>query len=181
MKKYLCVVPLVLLFCFTIACQDKAATAELEKYRAQAKVEEQNKALLSRMWEMWNNGNFEAWKQIHAPEYVWYSPSNSPKPSTIEETIEMGRMFRNSFPDVTTRIEELIAVGDKVITRWIMTGTQKGEFVGIPATGNKVENSGIMITRIENGKIVEDREDGDMLVLMKQLGMELKPKEAKKK
>jgi steroid delta-isomerase-like uncharacterized protein len=92
----------------------------------------------------------------------------------------MGKMFRNSFPDVTTRIEELIAVGDKVITRWIMTGTQKGEFVGIPATGNKVENSGIMITRIENGKIVEDREDGNMLVLMQQLGMELRPKEVKK-
>lgn len=51
--------------------------------------------------------------------------------------------------------------------------------MGIGATGNKVENSGIMITRIENGKIVEDKEDWDMLGLMQQLGMELKPKEAK--
>jgi steroid delta-isomerase-like uncharacterized protein len=180
MKKILYVVPLIFLICFTQACQDKAARAALEKHKAQAKVEEQNIALLSRMWELWNSGDFEAWKQIHSPEYVWYSPSNSLKPSSREETIEMGKLFRNSFPDVTTRTEELIATGNRVITRWIMRGTHKGEFEGIPATGNKVENSGIMITRIENGIIVEDKEDGDMLGLMQQLGMELKPKETKK-
>jgi purine nucleoside permease len=46
MKKLLCIVPLVLLFCFTIACQDKADMAELERYKAQAKVEQQNEVLL---------------------------------------------------------------------------------------------------------------------------------------
>jgi steroid delta-isomerase-like uncharacterized protein len=181
MKKLLCIVPLVLLFCFTIACQDKAAMAELEKYKAQAKLEEQNKALLSRMWEMWNKGDFEAWKQMHADEYVYYSPSNSTKPMSREETIEMGKAFFKSFPDATTSIEELIAAGDKVITRWILRGTHKGEFSGIPATGNKVENSGIMMTRIEKGKIVEDKEDYDVLGMLQQLGMELKPIAAKKK
>jgi len=175
MKKYACVVPLVLVFCFPIACQDKAAMAELEKFNAQAKVEEQNKVLLSRMWEMWNKGNFEAWKQMHADEYVYYSPSNSTEVLSREETIEMGKAFFRSFPDATTSIEECIAAGDKVITRWILRGTHKGEFAGIPATGNKVENSGIMITRIENGKVVEDKEDYDTLGMMQQLGMELKP------
>jgi predicted ester cyclase len=61
-----------------------------------------------------------------------------------------------------------------------MRGTHQGEFAGIPATGNKVEISGIMIGRIENGKIVEEREEMDMLGLFMQLGMELKPKEVKK-
>ncbi|MCX5911844.1 MAG: ester cyclase [Deltaproteobacteria bacterium] len=181
MKKYAYVVPLVLVFCFPIACQDKAAMAKLEKFSAQAKVEEQNKVLLSRMWEMWNKGNFEAWKLMHADEYVYYSPSNSTKGLSREETIEMGKAFFKSFPDATTSIEELIVAGDKVITRWILRGTHKGEYAGISATGNKVENSGIMITRIENGKIVEDKEDYDTFGMMTQLGMELKPVEAKKK
>ena len=180
MKKYLCVVPLVLLFCFTIACQNKAAKAELEKFKAQAAVEEQNKALLNRTWEAWNRGDFEAWKQMHADDYAYYSPSNSTKPLSREETIEMGKVFFKGFPDATTSIEELIAAGDKVITRWILRGTHKGEFAGITATGNKIENSGIMITRIENGKIVGDKEDYDILGMMQQLGIELKPIEAKK-
>jgi len=180
MKKYLCVVPLVLLFCFTIACQNKAAKAELEKFKAQAAIEEQNKALLNRTWEAWNRGDFEAWKQMHADDYAYYSPSNSTKPLSREETIEMGKVFFKGFPDATTSIEELIAAGDKVITRWILRGTHKGEFAGITATGNKIENSGIMITRIENGKIVGDKEDYDILGMMQQLGIELKPIEAKK-
>ena len=55
MKKYFCAVPLVILFCFTIACQDKAAMAELEKYKAQAKVEEQNIEVVKRYWNgKWN-------------------------------------------------------------------------------------------------------------------------------
>jgi len=61
-----------------------------------------------------------------------------------------------------------------------MRGTHQGEFQGIPATGNKVEISGIIISRIENGKIVEEREDWDLLGFMQQLGLELKPKEVKK-
>jgi steroid delta-isomerase-like uncharacterized protein len=181
MKKYSCIVPFVLLFCFPIACQDKAAMAELEKYKAQGELETQNKAILVRTWEAWNKGDFEAWKLMHADEYVYYSPSNSAKGLSREETIEMGKAFFRSFPDATTSIEELIVAGDQVITRWILRGTHKGEYAGIPTTGNKVENSGIMITRIENGKIVEDKEDYDTFGMMTQLGMELRPIEAKKK
>ena len=75
------------------------------------------------------------------------------------------------------QIEDLIAAGDKVIVRFIYRGTHEGEFLGVPATGNKVEMGGIIITRIENGKIIEDRDESDMLGFMQQLGMELKPKE----
>jgi steroid delta-isomerase-like uncharacterized protein len=181
MRKALCIPPSLLLLCLSFACRDKAAMAELDKFNVQAKVEEQNKVLLSQMWELWNKGDFAAWKLMHADEYVYYSPSNSTKGLSREETIEMGKAFFKSFPDATTSIEELIVAGDKVITRWILRGTHKGEYAGIPATGNKVENSGIMITRIENGKIVEDKEDYDTFGMMTQLGMELKPVEAKKK
>ena len=181
MKKLLCGIPLVLLLCFAFGCQNKAEKAELEKFRAQAKLEEQNKAIANREWEAWSKGNFEAFKEVVAPEYIYYMPSGNTKSLSREETIEMGKMVHNGFPDVTFSIEEMFAVGDRVISRYIMRGTHLGEIQGIPATGNKIEISGIMINRIENGKVVEDREDADMLGLMQQLGMELKPKEAEKK
>jgi steroid delta-isomerase-like uncharacterized protein len=181
MKKYLCAVPLVVLLCFNFACQNKAEKAELEKFRTQAKLEEQNKAIVNRAWEASSKGDFETLKELGTSEYVWYLPSNSTKPISREEAIEKAKRLHSAFPDINFSIEELIAVGDKVICRYIMRGTHQGEFQGIPATGNMVEISGIMISRIENGKIVEEREDWDMLGFMQQLGLELGPKEAEKK
>jgi steroid delta-isomerase-like uncharacterized protein len=180
MKKPLLVVSLVLLLCFAFGCQNKAEKAELEKFRTQAKAEEENKALANRLWEASSKGDFETIKEMGAPEYVWYLPSNSTKPISREEAIEKAKRLHSAFPDINFSIEELIAAGDKVICRYIMRGTHQGEFQGIPVTGNKVEISGIIISRIENGKIVEEREDWDMLGFMQQLGMELKPKEVKK-
>ena len=181
MKKYFWAVPLVVLLCFAFACRDKAAMAELDKYKAQAKVEEQNKVIANREWEAWSKGDFEAFKEVVAPGYVYYMPSGSARSLTREETIEMGKMVHKGFPDVTFSIEEMFAVGDRVISRYTMRGTHRAETQGIPATGNKIEISGIMINRIEHGKIVEDREEADMLGLMQQLGLELKPKEPMKK
>jgi steroid delta-isomerase-like uncharacterized protein len=116
---------------------------------------------------------------VVAPEYVWYFPSSSAKPWSREEATEVGKMI-HSVADVTFNIEEMFAAGNRVIVRYIMRGVHRGEWQGIPATGKKIEVSGIMIHRIENGKVVEDREEFDMLGLYQQLGMELKPKVTKK-
>jgi steroid delta-isomerase-like uncharacterized protein len=180
MKKLCMILPLTLILCFMVGCQNKEAMAELEQFRAQATLEEQNKALVKQEMEAWNKGDFEAFKELLAPEYVYYSPSATPKPVSLEESIEFGKMMLKAFPDRSVTIEELFAAGDKVVTRWIFKGTHEGEFMGIPPTGNKVEGGGIMITRIENGKIVEEREEVDSLGSYQQLGMELKPKEVKK-
>jgi steroid delta-isomerase-like uncharacterized protein len=180
MKRLSYVIPLVCLLCFVVGCQDKAAMAELEEFKAQKAVEEQNKEIVKNMWEVYGKGDFEALKELFAPEYVYYSPSATPKPSSLEEAIESAKMIFKAAPDSSWKIEELFAAGDKVVARWVYKGTHEGEFMGIPPTGNKVEFGGITITRIENGKIVEEREEGDMLGLMQQLGMELKPKEAEK-
>ena len=180
MKKLYMILPLALILCFMVGCQDKEAMAELEAMKAQAEIEEQNKALVKRMYEAFNEGDFEAYKEVVAPEYAWYLPSRNTEPISREGTIEFGREMHNAFPDCHWSIEDLIAVEDIVISRFIMRGTHEGEFQGIPATGNKVEVSGFMMTRIENGKIVEDKEDVDQLGFMQQLGMELKPKEGEK-
>ena len=177
MKKLIFILPLALILCFMVGCQDKEAMAELEELKAQAEVEEQNEALIKCFIEELNKGNTEIINELYAPDYVYYIPSRRTKPMSREETLEMMKNLYRAFPDLNWSIEELIAVGDRVIYRFIVRGTHKEEFGGIPATGNKIESSGIMIARIENGKVVEDKEEFDMLGLMQQLGMELKPKE----
>jgi steroid delta-isomerase-like uncharacterized protein len=178
MKKLLCVVPIVVLFCFTVACQDNA---ELEKYKARTKIEEQNKAMYRKVIEELNKANYEYWKDALAPDYVVYSPSANPETQSKAETVDAIRVLKEGFPDGTWSIEEMVAAGDLVISRNIFKGTHKGTFGGIPATGNRVEASYILMTRIRDGKIVEEREEFDLLGLMQQLGMELRPPAAKKK
>jgi steroid delta-isomerase-like uncharacterized protein len=160
-----------------VGCQDKEAMAELEELKAQAEIEKQNKEIVNRMFETWNKGDFEALEEILSPDYAYYHPSNSTTPMSREETIESNKMLRKTFPDINWRIGELIAKRDRVITRFIFRATHQVDFRGIPPTGNKFEGSGILITRIENGKVVEDKEENDQLGMMYQLGMELKPKE----
>jgi steroid delta-isomerase-like uncharacterized protein len=164
-----------------IGCQNKAEKAELEKYRSQAKVEEQNKELFRKSVEGVNTGNFEYLNESTAPDYAYFYPSENTKSMSKEEMIALLKMLKESFPDFSCSIVESVAVGDMVVSRYIQRGTHKGTFMGIPATGNKFEISLINWVRIRDGKIVVEREEFDNLTFMQQLGMELKPKEAEKK
>jgi steroid delta-isomerase-like uncharacterized protein len=180
MKKLYMILPLALILYFMVGCQDKEAMAELEEFRTQAAVEEQNKELVRKGFKLCDEGNIEGLMETLAPNSLWYKPSNSPVPMSKEELRESLVVFYNAFSKRNQKIEEIIAVGDKVIARVIAINTHTGEYRGIPATGKKVEFSSIMIFRLEDGKIVEVREDLDRLGLMQQLGFELKPKEGEK-
>jgi predicted ester cyclase len=180
MKKQFMILLLALILCFMVGCQNKEAMAELEKFRAQAALEEQNKALIIRLNDELNKGNIEIINELYASDYVYYIPSRSTNPMSREETLEMTQNVYRVFPDIHVSLEELIAVGDRVILRYISRGTHKEEWEGILPTGNKIEVSGIIISRIENGKFVEDWQEMDTFDLIMQLGMELKPKEEKK-
>lgn len=178
MKELHAILLLALIICFVVGCQDKEAMAELEDFRAQAAHGEQNKELVRKTMEAtWSKGAFETLKELLAPEYAFYYPSNSPNPVSREELIEFVKMYRKAIPDITMSIEELISTEDKIIIRFVERGTHIREFMGIPATGNKYEVSGIGIIRIANGKVIEMREEYDVLGLYQQLGMGLKPKE----
>ncbi len=173
------VISLCFLLCFSISCQNQKAMAELEGFKAQAEVEAQNKELIRNSFEVLDSGNAEILMEVFAPNALIYSPSNA-KPMSREENDEFHKIVFRTFPDYYHGIEELISAGDKVVVRMLFTGTHKGEFQGIPPTGNKIEASVILIFRIEDGKVVELRREIDMLGLMQQLGMEIKPKEAGK-
>jgi steroid delta-isomerase-like uncharacterized protein len=179
MKKLFMILPLALILCFMVGCQDKEAMAELEAMRAQAKVEEANKALATQYNEAWESGDLEAIKEIYSPDFVWHASDGGNYSS--EEMIEINRkaieQHKTAFPDMTIINEDVIVKGDKVVTRYTLNGTHTEDIEGIPATGKKIEFSGIEIIQIEDGKIVESWEENNPLRFYQQLGMELKPKE----
>ena len=179
MKKLYMILPMTLILCFMVGCQDKAAMAELEELKAQAAVEEQNKDLVKRYIEEMNKENAEFIKEVYAPDAKIYFPSGSPKPKSREAQIEGFKGFFGACSDFKMSLEELFAVEDRVIFRFIITGTHEGDLSGIPATGNKLEYGTIVIARIKNGKIIEEKSEAYMLYMMMQLGYELKPKEEK--
>ena len=86
------------------------------------------------------------------------------------------RGMRAAFPDMHWTVEEQIAEGDKVATRFEWTGTHRGEFLGVPATGRAVRVWGVVIDRLEGGKIKDTRIIMDSLGLMTQLGIFPPPK-----
>lgn len=79
--------------------------------------------------------------------------------------------FFAAFPDIHIHIEDLVAEGDRTAMRWSAHGTHQGELMGIPATGNSVNFSGIAIDRFENGRSVEHWEIIDQMTMMQQLGV----------
>ncbi len=179
MKKIYMILPLALILCFMVGCQDKEAMAELEEFKAQAALEEQNKELAKGLFEELNKGNVEIWKELCAPEFVYYYPSETTEPMSLEQTYEHFQMAFKVFPDFNMKTHELIAKGDKVIARQTVTGTHQEEYHGIPATGNKIKLSVILILQFQDGKCIEIRDEEDTLGFMQQLGFELKPKEGK--
>jgi len=80
------------------------------------------------------------------------------------------RGMRSAFPDMQWSVEEQVAEGDKVVTRFEWTGTHQAEFFGVPATGRSVKVWGMVIDRLEDGKIKDTRIIMDALGLMMQLG-----------
>jgi steroid delta-isomerase-like uncharacterized protein len=78
--------------------------------------------------------------------------------------------FISAFPDIWWTLEEQIAEGEKVVSRFTMTGTHRGEFLGIPPTGKSVNIWGVVVDVVRNGKFSESRIIMDTLGLMQQLG-----------
>ena len=177
MKKLLLVLPLALILCFMVGCQDKVAMAELEEFRAQAEVEKQNKASFRYMMEETDKGNYSAWDEVCSPDYVSHWGEIS---WNLEEHKQANRPLLVAFPDLKHELNNLIAEGDRVVLRLTLTGTHEGEYMGIPPTGNKIKYTAMLEGRFSEGKLVELWGVGDMLTLMQQLGMELKPKEGVK-
>jgi steroid delta-isomerase-like uncharacterized protein len=108
--------------------------------------------------------------ELCAPDYSNYFPG-SPHPLDLSETREAIRAFQSAFPDMTMHEESLVAEGDTVVERYTMTGTHRGDFQGIAATGRTFSVSGIAMWELKDGKIVKDWPGFNPGELMAQLGV----------
>jgi steroid delta-isomerase-like uncharacterized protein len=130
----------------------------------------ENAALIRRLFqEGVNQKNLAVFDEVLAPNYVNYDfPAPAPGPEGFKQV--MG-MFFQAFPDIHETTEETVAEGDRVAARGHFTGRHDGDFMGIPATGKQVTVSYIAIYRLENGRIVENWVQMDMMGMMQQLGV----------
>lgn len=115
--------------------------------------------------QVWDKGDLDAADQLVAPDIVLngWAPGLDGLKGVIEST-------RESFPDLKYSIEDVIEDGDKVVVRFIFTGTHQGIYRDLEPTGKEVAYSGIGIWRVANGRLVEHWSNVDLYGLMQQLG-----------
>ena len=132
---------------------------------------EENKAGQRRVWEeVFNKGNLEIIPEFFASNYSFHSPLGL-EAKGPEGFKQMVAMMRTALPDFHCTIDDLFGEGDKVVTRFTIAGTFKGEMMGIAPTGKKATVAGIVITHWVDGKEVEGWESLDTLAFYQQLGI----------
>lgn len=98
------------------------------------------------------------------------TPGAAPDTEGIDELEVAFRRFHDAFPDLHIALDDVIAAGDRVVTRWTATGTHRGELAGVAATGRSVRWGGIDVYRFDQGLIVEWWRNDDFVGLLHQLG-----------
>lgn len=156
----------LVLLCFSFSCQQQAKKAI---------TEEQAKVLMDRYMETMNEADLALVDEIIAPDFVIRSPF-LPEPIVgIEGYKAVVTNTSNTFSDFKATIEELVVKGDKIWSRFTMTGINTGPLGELPATGKKFHISGLAITRVVDGKIAQDETFWNVLDFYQQLGFTLTP------
>jgi steroid delta-isomerase-like uncharacterized protein len=131
---------------------------------------ESNKAIIRRYRQAHNQNDMAALDEIVAVDLITHSQlPNVPSGREGGKMVHQGAVV--AFPDGKVTTDDLIAEGDKVVERFTLVGTHKGDFMGIPASGKQVRVTGMSIFRIANGKIVEHWGENDAMGLLMQLGV----------
>jgi steroid delta-isomerase-like uncharacterized protein len=133
---------------------------------------EENKALVRRgIEECLNKGNLAVADEIFSADFVFHTPAQ-PEPFRGPAGFKsyVGTI-RTAFPDIHFTIGDIFSEGERVSARWSATLTHKGEFFGIPPTGNEAVLTGIHVYHIRNGRIVEEWQELSALRLMQDLGV----------
>ena len=167
MKKLHMILPLALILCCVVGCQEREATTE------------QNRTLVTQYFKAVESGDSEAAKEIFSPDFVLHHTTG--QDLSLEETVEtvkrQNEQSKVMFPDLTFINEDTIVTGNKAVLMFTFKGIHTGGIEGIPATGNAVEGRSITIFRFENGKIAEGWQESNGLRLYLQLGYELRMEE----
>ena len=142
-------------------------------------MSERNKAIERRLLEeVYSQGKLEVIDELVATDFVGHGTAADGGDQGREAYKRFAIEMRTAFPDLQITVEDQVAEGDKVVTRWRARGTHTGEFQGIPPTGKPGEMSGTIIDRIADGKIIECWSNTDDLGLLQQLGAVPAPAQA---
>jgi len=131
---------------------------------------EENKALVRRAYEELNKGNLDGMDEVFATDVIVHALGGR-EAHGLEEGKQLFAKLWHAFPDHHETVDDIVAEGDKVVTRARWMGTHQGEFQGMAPTGKHVTLTAITIYRIIGGKIVELWEEADILGMMQQLGV----------
>lgn len=131
---------------------------------------EQNKALVRRWIAEIDKRNLDVADELVAADYIDHNPGLPGTAPGREGLKQTNALLHAAFPDARHTIEDQIAEGDKVVTRMTVTGTFKGECMGIPPNGKQITMTGIMIHRIAGGQIIEHWAVADRLTFLQQMG-----------
>ena len=132
---------------------------------------EENKAIVRRFLEgIFSQGNPDVVDELADPNFVVHDPSSEAGDVDAEGVKESIAWSHSAFPDLRVTIEDQVAEGSKVATRWRVGGTHRGEMMGAVSTGNQVTFTGTQIDYISGGKIVESWSNWDTLGMLQQIG-----------
>jgi len=133
-----------------------------------------HKEVFGRLYHsVWNERRLEFIEKVIAPTHALGDPTVSGGgvgPAAYRRQVER---FVTGLPDLKFNIDDTISEKDKLVVAWTITGTHKGDFLGVPPTNKKVSFSGITINQIANGKIIESTVIWDGLGLLEQFGVRL--------
>jgi predicted ester cyclase len=130
-----------------------------------------HKAILRRLYdEGINQGKLEVLDQLMEPGFLDHNPPGPGFPAGVAGVKAVFTAFRAAFPDLHFEVEDMVTEFDYVFARYTMTGTQKGEFLGMAPTGKKVTVAGMDIILFKGGKLAERWGQQDALSMLQQLG-----------
>ena len=121
-------------------------------------MSEENKALVRRYFEeIWDKGNLEAIDELFTADFVRHGPTATEgEVRGLEDFKALVIMYRSAFPDLRVAIEDLLAEGERVVSRWRTRGTHQGELMGIAPSGDQASVTGIIIDRILSTRASQD-------------------------
>jgi steroid delta-isomerase-like uncharacterized protein len=134
-------------------------------------MSEANKELSWRFTELFSTGDEVLADEILSPEVVFHGTAGDGELRGVDALKGFVVGYRRAFPDAQSTVEDQVAEGDKVVTRWRARGTHRGELGPIAATDRPFEMDGVTMERIEEGRIAEVWVARDELGLLRQLGV----------
>ena len=162
-----------------ISCQNKQTQEELAKFKQIEATEAVNIEIVKQGYahldKFMNETDRKAFIDLYSADSKCFGGS-AEQSISLEDMVQFITLWYSAFPDLTHQLNNIIAKGDYVVVQVKYTGTQEKEFMGIPASGKKIESKGVHIFKLAEGKITEMYTLDDDFTMFQQLGQELKSK-----